>query len=57
MVMNDSENIPGKKPDAVESGNEKTLKRVYETPDLIKLDALKDTYNGGPTFLDTGAFS
>jgi len=57
MSLNDSENIPTMSPDKNEKRDEATAKKVYETPDLIRLDVLKDTLNGGPTFLDTGAFS
>lgn len=57
MVMSGSENNLSESTDKVENGNEITGKKIYETPVLIKLDVLKDTYNAGPTFLDAGAFS
>ena len=46
--------------DAVEQANVDEApagKRTWTTPDVEDMDVGRNTYNGGPTFLDTGAFS
>ena len=56
MKQHDSNALPEKKQESAEKTKEKKVKRVYLTPEIIKLD-VKETHNAGPTFLDTGAFS
>jgi len=34
-----------------------TVKRPWTVPDIQDMDVGRNTYNAGPTFLDTGAFS
>lgn len=34
-----------------------TAKRPWQAPDIQDMDVGRNTYNAGPTFLDTGAFS
>jgi hypothetical protein len=40
-----------------EMSDQPGIKQPWLAPDVEDMDVGKNTYNGGPTFLDTGGFS
>ncbi|MBF0406659.1 MAG: hypothetical protein HQM10_04850 [Candidatus Riflebacteria bacterium] len=56
-IMQTTKDLPAQKAALEEKTKDRKAKRIYQTPELINLDVAKDTFNAGPTFLDSGAFS